>query len=421
MNGIKRLLPRKAALSLMVAGLAATLNVAVVQPASAAPKKAPELRNITYKYLTKAQEQLAEDDYSAAQASLEHVLSKVSGSKYDKAAVNQMLGVVYANQEQFDKALKFFRASLSEDALHLPAAQQVRYNLSQLLMMKGEYKEGVEVLLEWMANLEEGVAIPARAWIMLANGYSRLNQWENVIEPTTKAIEASKEPPESWYTLLLAAHYELKDIPSAIKVLETLVKIAPQKKKYWQQLSGMNMSIKRDRQALAALRAAYRHGLYEKESDYTQLANFLTYRRVPYQAGLVYQDGLDKGVVEASFDNYKRLANFWSHAKESRKAVDAFYEALALKSDADLQLKLGRMLAQSERFDELLKLAADPAEGMKDKHTGEMLFLSGMAHYQLGDTRKSLELMRKAAEIKSSRGRANSWIGFLEQDLSSSS
>ncbi|WP_062265469.1 tetratricopeptide repeat protein [Endozoicomonas arenosclerae] len=416
MNGIKRLLSKKAALSLVVAGL----SIALVQPVSAAPKKAPELRKTTYKYLQKAQEQMAEDDYASAQASLEHALGKVKNVKFDKAAINQMLGVVYANQEQFKKALKFFKASLADDALHQPAAQQVRYNLAQLLMMQGEYKEGIDVLLEWMANLEEGVAIPARAWIMLANGYSRLNQWENVIEPATKAIKVSKEPPESWYTLLLAAHYELKDIPSAIKVLETLVKIAPQKKKYWQQLSGMNMSIKRDRQALAALRAAYRHGLYDKESDYTQLANFLTFRRVPYQAGIVYQDGLDKGVIEANFDNYKRLANFWSHAKESRKAVEAFYEALALRSDADLQLKLGRMLAQSERFDELLKLAAEPADGMKDKHTGEMLFLSGMAHYQLGNTRKSLELMRKAAEIKSSRGKANSWIGFLEQDLSSS-
>ena len=417
MNGMKRTLKKNAALSLLVLGLSTALSVG---PASAAPKKAPELRQITYKYVLKAQEQMAEDDFAGAQTSLEHVLAKVKNSKYDKAAVNQMLGVVYANQENFDKALGYFRASLADDALHLPAAQQVRYNLSQLLMMRGEFKEGVSTLLEWMGNLEEGVPIPASAWIMLANGYSRMQQWENVIEPAEKAIAASKEPPEAWYTLLLAAHYELKDIPSAIKVLETLVKIAPQKKRYWLQLSGMNISIKRDAPALAALRAAYRHGLYDKESDYTQLANFLTYRRVPYQAGLVYQDGLDKGMVEKSYANYKRLANFWSHAKESNKAIEAFYEALALDKNADLQLKLGRMLAQSERFDELLKLAADPAEGMKDKHTGEMLFLSGMAHYQLGNTQKSLNLMRKAAEIKSSRGQANSWIGFLEQDLKSS-
>ncbi|WP_252178323.1 tetratricopeptide repeat protein [Endozoicomonas sp. 4G] len=415
MTGLKRWLPKKAALSLMVVGL----STALIQPVSAAPKKAPELRNITYKYLLKAQEQLAEDDYPAAQASLEHVLAKVSRSKYDKAAVNQMLGVVYANQEKYDEALKFFQASLADDALHQPAAQQVRYNLSQLLMMRGDYKKGIEVLLEWMGHLEEDVAVPASAWIMLANGYSRLQQWEKVIDPAEKAIAASDNPQESWYTLLLAAHYELKDYPSAITVLETLVTIAPQKKQYWLQLSGMNMSIKQDRQALAALRAAYRNGLFDKESDYTQLANFLTYREVPYQAGVVYQEGLERGIVEANFDNYKRLANFWSHARESGKAVDAFYKALALKDDADLQMKLGRMLARSERFDELLKLAADPVEGMNDKHTGEMLFLSAMAHYQLGNTRKSLELMREAAEIKSSRGKANTWIGFLEQDLKS--
>ena len=41
-------------------------------------------------------------------------------------------------------------------------------------MMQGDFKAGVETLLDWMANLEEGGAIPASAWIMLANGYSRL-------------------------------------------------------------------------------------------------------------------------------------------------------------------------------------------------------------------------------------------------------
>ena len=244
-------------------------------------------------------------------------------------------------------------------------------------------------------------------------------QWRNVIDPANKAIAASETPPESWYTLLLAAHYELKEIPKAIEVLEILVTLAPEKKRYWLQLSGMNISIKRDTEALAALRAAYRHGLFDQASDYTQLANFLTYQQVPYRAGVVYQNGLDTGVVEKNFDNYKRLANFWSHAKESDRAIDAFYQALEIKRDAGLQLKLGRMLARADRFGELLKLAENPAEDMSDKHRGEMLFLSGMAHYQLGSTGKSLELMRQAASIKSSRGQANSWIGFLEQDLSS--
>ncbi|OED43029.1 hypothetical protein ACH42_11115 [Endozoicomonas sp. (ex Bugula neritina AB1)] len=415
MNGLRQIFKKNAVLPLLVLGL----SVALMQPAQAAPKKAPELRQITYKYIQKAQEQMAEDDMTGAKASLEHVLGKVQSKKFDRAAVNQMLGVVYANQEDYDKALKHFVAALADDGLHLPAAQQVRYNLAQLQMMRGQYKEGIATLKIWMSNLEDGVAVPARAWIMMANGYSRLSDWKSVIDPAKKAIAASEKPPEPWYTLLLAAHYELKEFPQAITVLETLVMIAPQKKRYWMQLSGMNMSLKRDAAALSALRAAYRHGLYDKESDYTQLANFMTYRKVPYQAGVVYQDGIDKGVVVKSFENYKRLANFWTHAKETDKAILAYYDALRLNKDADLQLRLGRMLAQSERFDELLTLANDPAENIQDKHRGEFLFLSGMAHYQLGNTSKSLDLMRQAADIKSSRGKANSWIGFLKQDLSS--
>ena len=350
MDSIRLSLKKTAMVSVLLAGISAPL-------AMAAPEKAPELRQITYKYILKAQEQMAEDDYAAARQSLEHVLGKVKNSKFDKAAVNQMLGVVFANQEQYDKAIGYFRSALADDALHLPAAQQVRYNLAQLLMMKGNYQEGIDQLKAWMANLDEKVEIPASAWIMLANGYSRMQQWNKVVELAKNAIAASDAPPESWYTLLLAAHYELKDIPSAIDVLEVLVTLAPQKKQYWLQLSGMNMSIKRDAAALAALRAAYRYGLFDKESDYTQLANFLTYQQVPYQADVVYSKGMEKGLV------------------------------------------------------------ANPFDGITEKQKGEMLFLTGMAHYQLGDSRKSLGYMEKASSIQSSRGQANSWIGFLQQDL----
>ncbi|WP_299729432.1 tetratricopeptide repeat protein [uncultured Endozoicomonas sp.] len=412
MNRITLGLKKTAMVSVLLAGISAPL-------AMAAPKKAPELRQITYKYILKAQEQMAEDDYASARQSLEHVLAKVQSSKYDKAAINQMLGVVFANQEQYDKAISYFRSALADDALHLPAAQQVRYNLAQLLMMKGKYPEGIDQLKIWMSNLDDNVEIPARAWIMLANGYSRMQQWGKVIEPAENAIAASDSPPESWYTLLLAAHYEMKDIPSAIDVLEVLVTLAPQKKQYWLQLSGMNMSIKRDAAALAALRAAYRNGLFDKESDYTQLANFLTYQQVPYQAGVVYSKGMQEGLVESNFENLKKLANFWSHARENAKAIDAFNQALELKADPGLQVKLARMLARSERYQELLVMVDNPVEGMTEKQQGEMLFLTGMAHYQLGDTRKSLSYMNKASEYKTSSGQAKSWIGFLQQDLSS--
>ena len=77
------------------------------------------------------------------------------------------------------------------------------------------------------------------------------------------------------------------------------------------------------------------------------------------------------------------------------------------------------MLAQSERFDDLLKLIASPADDITTKQKGSLLFLEGMAWYQLGDKQKSLNIMRKAAEIDSSKGQANTWIGFLEQDINS--
>ena len=107
MSRVKRSLKKNAVLSLLVLLLSSALSSA---PVVAAPEKAPELRKITYKYVLKAQEQMAEDNLEGARESLEYVLPRIQKSKFDKAAVHQMLGVVYANQERYEEAMKQFKA-----------------------------------------------------------------------------------------------------------------------------------------------------------------------------------------------------------------------------------------------------------------------------------------------------------------------
>ena len=355
--------------------------------------------------------------------SLEHVLPKVQKSKFDKAVVHQTFGVIYANQADYPLALKHFKASLDDDALPVPTSQSIRYNVAQLYMMEDDYQAGVDTLLKWMEVIESDPKskqkISAQAWLMLANGYSRLKQHEKVIDPARKAIALTDKPKENWYLLLLASHYELKQLPDAIGVLEELVILYPEKKKYWLQLSSMNMEHKQDAKALAALRAAYKHGVLDEEKDYLRLANFLTFREIPYKAGVVYRDGLKQGIVEPTQENFRRLANFWSHAKESDKAIDAFYKALQLEADPELQVKLARLLIQKERFSDVVELLEAPAEGAEDKQVGEMALLTGMAHYQLERPGMALEMMQKAIKYKNTRGQASSWVNYLKEELKS--
>ncbi|WP_207626761.1 hypothetical protein, partial [Parendozoicomonas haliclonae] len=73
-----------------------------------------------------------------------------------------MLGVVFANQEQFGKALEYFRAALKDDALHRPSARPG--NIPEPCPTSVYYEElrahDTARTLLWCLQLENNIDVP---------------------------------------------------------------------------------------------------------------------------------------------------------------------------------------------------------------------------------------------------------------------
>src|SRR5690625_6200125 len=133
---------------------------------------------------------------------------------------------------------------------------------------------------------------------MKASIHANIDQFREAIKAVDRAIELSDDPKENWFALKLGMHFELEEFPEAADVLKILINMHPDKKVYWLQLSAIYSQLDRERDSLGVLSMAHRRGLFDKETEYMQLAGLQQQFDFPRKAAEVMEEGLEKGVVK---------------------------------------------------------------------------------------------------------------------------
>ncbi|HHC6647231.1 TPA: tetratricopeptide repeat protein [Vibrio parahaemolyticus] len=375
----------------------------------------PELSDKTFRTVNKVQELIATEKYADALSKLNSALSSTSKKQYDRAVLLQQMGFLYSLQDDYPKAAKYFADALSLNALPVPVAQQVRYSLARLYLAEGQFKKSVATMNEWFKIAETTEEKPqAHAYITLASAYVQLEDYKNAIPPAKQAIAMSKEPSESWYQLLMSAHYELKQFKSVAGVLKTLTTKYPKNKRYWTQLSGIYMELNQERNALSTLEMAHKMGLLEGEKEYLRLVNFQAYQGVPFRAAKTLQAAFDNGHVERNAKNLETLGSFWQQAQELEQAIDVYQQAYNLAPQAKTQIKIARLMILDKQYTEATKFTQNAAPDAKHEQKGELSYIRGMAYFELNQPSNALKAMKSAAQSPDMRAMASPWINFLE-------
>ncbi len=374
-----------------------------------------ELSDRTFRTVNKVQELIATEKYSEAISKLNSALSSSSKRQYDRAVLLQQMGFLYSLQDNYTKAIKYFADALSLNALPVPVAQQVRYSVAQLYLAEGQFKKSVSTMNDWFKIAETTEEKPqAHAYITLASAYIQLEDYRNAIPPTKKAIAMSKNPSESWYQLLMSAHYELKQFKSVAGVLKILTTKYPQNKRYWTQLSGIYMELNQERNALSTLEMAYKLGLLEGEKEYLRLVNFQAYQGVPFRAAKTLQSAFDEGHVERNAENLEKQGAFWQQAQELGRAIDVYQQAYNLAPKAKTQIKIARLMILDKQYSEATKFTQNAAPDAKRDQKGELAYIRGMAYFELNQPDSALKAMKSAAQSPDLKAVASPWINFLE-------
>jgi tetratricopeptide (TPR) repeat protein len=368
-----------------------------------------------HKKLSAAHEALEADQFKQAAVILKELEKRSKRmNPYEKALVNQMLGMTEASQEKYEQALVYFEKCLVDNALPHGAIVSTRFTIAQLYMATEEFEKAVKTLEKWFAEVETA---NANAYYLLAAAYYQLERIKDAIVPAETAIKLAKKPKPPWLQLLVGLYYETKQYPKAVKPLETLIMIDP-KKAYWTQLSSLYAHLEEEEKSLAVMQLAYAQDFLTKNNDLRALAQLYLYHSLPYRAGLVLEKAHEDGFVKEDATYWEMVANSWLLAREFDRALEPLRTGAEVSEKGDLYARLGQLYLEREQWKDAstaLKNAIDKG-GLNDEHTTHLLLAISLYHQkQYQGSMRHLKFAR-GSETESIRTSANQWMLLVDRD-----
>ena len=420
-------------------------------------KKARALQTSTAKKMAKVYEALEVVDEKGEPApdmeTVIEILTELRDARadlksYDRSVMWNSWGYVYFSDAKYEQAMQAYENVINEPEVTLPIRNAALFTLAQLNLVKENYSKGIELILQWMDEVE---TVTAQSWALLGQAYYQQGNFNKSMSSLKTAISMAEaegyKPKENWYVLLAACISELKKeigekeaLLQQVDIYEILVNLYP-KKLYFVQLGGTYGQLGREKDYMITLKAAHAKDFLDKESEYLALAQLLLLNQNPFWAAQVLVSGqkkittytetvIDKTtgkevkvektgpVVRDTEKNLKLLADSWRMAQEIDKAIPILEKAAKLSKDGKSYVLLGNLYLSEDKLDEAVdSIKKGLKKGKVDKLSQVHLTL-GQAYFELQKFEDAKKQFRIAARDKDKKVKttANNWIKYTENE-----
>jgi tetratricopeptide (TPR) repeat protein len=376
------------------------------------------ISQFTYGYLKRVNDFLSEGDYENAEKELS-IISKryfLNENSYERSLINQLWGNLYATQTKYEEAIDAYEASLRFRKIPLITNLQVRTNLAQCYFQVKNFKKVIDVLLVYKEEAEKrGQEFSPKNRILIGISYYYLENFEEAYKFISSANELSLKYKEDWLRYELALAVKLNKIQEAIEIGQLLIYVNPEKKEYWQQVSGLYYTQNKDDESLAGLELAFDNKLLEKDKEYLDLARYYLYKGLPQKAVNVLKYGFDNDFLDISKNNFELLADSYFIARDRENGIKALQKSLSLEADSDIAFKIARFGFEDESWELAFKYFSESKKMGWNKSPGRLELLMGITQYELGNLEQSLELFNLALQEEDTKIAAEGWVSFVEE------
>lgn len=384
-------------------------------------KKVPALRERVYSQLARAQKLADEKQPQEGLAVLSDIAKRAdSMNSYERAMLWNFTAFIHYNLEQYPEAISYFEKVVAEDAIPESLQLSTLKSIAQLHMMQENYEQTIAYLDRWKAANTK--ALTANDYVLFAQVYYQTKQYQNAVGPISTAISLvenkGEAPKENWLILQRAVYFELKQPEKVAAVLEKMVRLFD-KPEYWIQLGGMYGELEKEKEQLAVLEAAWQAGYITKSSDILNLAQLYYFHQVPFKAGRLLEQAMEKGIVEKSVKNLEFLAQAWSFAKEEQKSIPALVQAAELSDSGNLDARLGEVYLNLEQWKKAVDASLTALKKGELKNEGQAHLVLGMAYFNLNKFDKSIASLGLATGFKKSQKMASQWAKYVSNEKES--
>jgi tetratricopeptide (TPR) repeat protein len=278
------------------------------------------------------------------------------------------------------------------------------------------FKKVIDVLLVYKQEAEKrGQEFSPKNRILIGISYYYLENFEEAYKFISSANELSLKYKEDWLRYELALAVKLNKIQEAIEIGQLLIYVNPEKKEYWQQVSGLYYTQNKDDESLAGLELAFDNKLLEKDKEYLDLARYYLYKGLPQKAVNVLKYGFDNDFLDISKNNFELLADSYFIARDRENGIKALQKSLSLEADSDIAFKIARFGFEDESWELAFKYFSESKKMGWNKSPGRLELLMGISQYELGNLEQSLELFNLALQEEDTKIAAEGWVSFVEE------
>jgi tetratricopeptide (TPR) repeat protein len=354
-------------------------------------------------------------DEAKAQAEAQKVIDS-SRSKYAKGIALQVLANLKFNDQDYKGAIAAYKQLLDLNSVPNDTYFDSMYNMVQAYLVDGQYQAALDELKVWR---EQGRRDTADAYAVEGNAYYRLQKYPEAIAAMKKAIAMSDKPKDSWNSILMASYAESGQAGQASGFLDDQLAKDPTNKALVHNALVIYTQANQSDKAVALLDREQKQGMITTDEDYVSAAKFYASiaqneakPEIALQGAQLLQQGLDKGVVKASADNYKLLGDSYLVAQKEDKALGAYAKASPLSANGDVDYMRAEILgSQTEWVQARDVLQKGIARGVT--HTGKAYLLLGKLNLGAKDKAAARAAFTKAAQEAETRDEAKAQLAKL--------
>lgn len=352
-------------------------------------------------------------DKAKAAELLQPIIDK-SKSKYAKALALQGLANLKYNEGDVPGAIDLLKQSLAMGVMPNDTYFQLEYMLAQFQLAAEQYQAALDTVQKWRA---EGKKETPESYALEGNAYYRLEKYPEAIAAIKKAQSLTDKPQESWNQILMASYAESGQSDQAASLAEQQLAANPGDSVALNNAVAVLMQAQKYPEAIKLMEKSRAAGGLKTEKEYVNLAKLYLItgqnggdpKPNAGKAVQVLEDGMSKGVVPPSYDNYKLLGDAAYFAENPTKALAAYKKAMPMAKDGEAAIRGGQLLISEHKYKEakgLIKQGID--KGVKHQGTAWML----LAEAERGVKNKpgAIAAMKKAAQYPETAAKAKAWL-----------
>ena len=359
---------------------------------------------------------------------------------YDRSVMWNAWAFVYFSDGNYPKAMDAYARLIDEPEVTIGLRVGALLSLAQLNLLEENYEKGIELILQWMSEVE---TITAQSYSLLGQAYYQTGDFKKALSSMETAVTMAEEegykPRENWYVIMAACIGEMKkeigekeSLLRQIDIYEILVNYYP-KKQYFIQLGGSYGQLGREKEYMIVLKAAYQKDLLNRESEYLALTQLLLLNQNPYWAAEVFEHGQKKmitivdekteeekivPVIKDTEKNLKLLADAWRMAQEIDRAIPVLEKAAKMSKTGEAYVLLGNLYLSEDKLEQAADAILKGLEKGKIKKLSPVYLTLGQVYFELqkfDDAKKNFGIAARDKDEKIQK-QATNWIRFTENE-----